>query len=179
MQKTSPIGAQSILGAFLEFPFLMPHLSSPRSLYVWDIPMELLLDALSIFSLKFLGLHSCPCKARDKFIQLERVGLQGHFATNLYKNMTVIGRSVLNKNYQALSQQTLLLLLLCPQTNILWVIQVLRSFLDFTSYILFPDICRPIFSELNSFEWHFPTEQSSGISTNPVSVGLDILTNSF
>ena len=50
---------------------------------------------------------------------LERVGLQGHFATNLYQNLTVIGRSVQNKKYQALSQLTLLLLLLRPQTNIL------------------------------------------------------------
>ena len=28
---------------------------------------------------------------------LERVGLQGHFATKLYQNLTVIERSVLNK----------------------------------------------------------------------------------
>ena len=37
---------------------------------------------------------------------LEQVGLEGHIATNLYQNLTVIERSVDNKNYQALSQQT-------------------------------------------------------------------------
>ena len=53
------------------------------------------------------------------FIFLERVGLEGHFATNSYQNLTVIERSVINTKYQALSQQTLLLLLLlCPQINI-------------------------------------------------------------
>ena len=59
---------------------------------------------------------------------LERVGLQGHFATNLYQNLTVIGRSVQNRKYQALSQQTLLLLLLRPQN------QYFMSYLSFTIF---------------------------------------------
>ena len=53
---------------------------------------------------------------------LERVGLQGHFATKLYQNLTVIERSVLsvlNKKYQTLFQQTFLLLLLSSQIDIL------------------------------------------------------------
>ena len=53
---------------------------------------------------------------------LEQVSLEGHFATNFYQNLTVIEKSVQNKKYQTLSQQTLLLSLLRPRTNILWVI---------------------------------------------------------
>ena len=49
---------------------------------------------------------------------LERVSLEGHIATNLYQNLTVIERSVPNKKYQALFQQTLLILFLRPRTNI-------------------------------------------------------------
>ena len=50
---------------------------------------------------------------------LERVVLEGHTATNLYQNPTVMEKSVENTNYQAIFQQILLLLLLSPQINIL------------------------------------------------------------
>ena len=43
----------------------------------------------------------------------------GHTTTNLYQNLTVIERSVENAKYQAVSLQTLLLLFLRPQINIL------------------------------------------------------------
>ena len=106
-KKPLQMGPKAFWGAFPEFPFLMPHLTSPRSLYVWDIPMELLLGRCLINILPdFLGLHSCPCKASDKFIQLEWVGLEGNFATNLYQNLTFIERRVVNTKYQTLSQQT-------------------------------------------------------------------------
>ena len=46
------------------------------------------------------------------------VGLEGLTATNLYQNPTVTERCVLNTKYPAISQQTLLLLLLRPQMHI-------------------------------------------------------------
>ena len=67
----------------------------------------------------FLGLNGRPCKASDKFIQLGWAGLEGHFATNLCQNLTVIERSIHFTKYQAISQQILLLFLLLPQINIL------------------------------------------------------------
>ena len=113
MQKTSPIGAQSIFGGFTRVPLLDTTFVIPQKLVCLRYPNQNIASRCLINILPdFLGLHICPCKASDKFIQLERVSLQGHFATYLYKNLAVIGRSVLNKKYQALSQQTLLLLLL-------------------------------------------------------------------
>ena len=110
MQKTSPIGAQSILGGFSRVPLLDAIFVIPQKLVCLKYPNGIASRCFISILHDFLGLHSCPCKASDKFIQLERVGLQGHFATNLYQNLTVIGKSVHNKKYQALSQQTLLFL---------------------------------------------------------------------
>ena len=96
---------KSFWGAFPEFPFLMLHMTSPRSLIVcWGYPNGIASRCLINMLPDFFGLHSCPCNASDKFNQLEWVGLEGHFATNLYKNLTVIERSVVITKYQALSQ---------------------------------------------------------------------------
>ena len=102
--------------ALAYFPLAFGHTARLR------YPIEIASRCLINIFPDFLGLHSCPCKASDKFIHLEWVDLVGHFATNLYQNLTVIERIEENTKYQTSSQQTLLFLLLCPQINILWVI---------------------------------------------------------
>ena len=102
MQKTSSFGAQSIFGGFSRVPLLDATFVIPQNLVRLRYPNGIASRCFISILPDFLGLHSCPCKASDKFIQLEWVDLQGHFATNFYQNLTVIGRSVLNKKYQAL-----------------------------------------------------------------------------
>ena len=118
---------------FSRVPLLDATFVIPQKLLCLRYPNGIISRCFISILPDFLGLHSCPCKASDKFIQLEWVGLQGHFSTKLYQNLTVTERSVVNTKYQLLSQETMLLLLLSPQIDLLWVIQVLRSFLDITS----------------------------------------------
>ena len=106
MQKTSTIGTQSIFGCFSRVPLLDATFVIPQKLVCLKYPNGTASRSFISILPDFLGLHSCPCKASDTFIQLEWVGLQGHIATNINQNLTVIGRSVQNKKYQALSQQT-------------------------------------------------------------------------
>ena len=94
MQKTSPIGAQSIFGGFSRVPFLDSTFVIPQKLVCLRYPNGIASRCIINILPDFLDLHSCPCKVSDKFTQLEWVGLQGHFATNLYQNLTVMERSV-------------------------------------------------------------------------------------
>ena len=101
-------------GGFSRVPLLDAKFVIPQKLLCLRYPKGIACRCFISILPDFHGLHSCLCQASDKYIQLEWVGLQGHFATKLYQNLTVIERSLLNAKYQALSQHTLLLLLLSP-----------------------------------------------------------------
>ena len=107
-----------MFGGFSRVPLLDATFGIPQKLVCLRYPNGIASRCLFNILLDFLGLHGCPCKASDKFIQLGWVGLEGHFATNLYQNLTVIERSVLCTKYQTSSQKTLLFLLQRPQINI-------------------------------------------------------------
>ena len=127
MQKASPNGAQSLFGGFSRIPLL----TSPRSLYAWDIPTELLLDDLSIFSLIFLAFISVLERSETNVFSWN--GLAKNVII-LYQNPTVIERHARSKYIQNIKQE---LNKLCYYCCYVRKNQILMSYLSFTIFFGF------------------------------------------
>ena len=119
MRKNSSNGAQSIFLGFSRVLLLDATFDIPQKLVCLGFPNGIASRCLINILPDFRGL---PYKASDKFMQLGWVGLEGHTATNLHQNLSVIERSVVNTKYQAISPQTLLFLLLRREIDVLRVI---------------------------------------------------------
>ena len=89
----------------------------------FDNPQKLTCLGYPISSLIFLAFISVLAGTETNLW----VGLECHTAINLYQNLTIIERAVVNTKYQARDEQTSLQSLLLPQINIFQVSSVLRS----------------------------------------------------